>query len=186
MSEVAQTPILRTEDLVRQFGDLTAVDGVTVSFQQDQICGLIGPNGAGKTTLVNLLTGGLNATSGEIHSDGTDITNATIHEITRSGLVCTFQVSNTFETLSTYDNIRLSLRSDMNPYNLWNDFDANEEINEEANEIIERFGLSGFADKPPTVLSHGDTRKVELAIAVANDPKMLLLDEPSLCLWSRP
>lgn len=105
MSEVAQTPILRTEDLVKQFGDLTAVDGVTVSFQQDQICGLIGLNGAGKTTLVNLLIGGLNATSGEIHFDGTEITNATIHEITRSGLVRTFQVSNTFETLSTYDNI---------------------------------------------------------------------------------
>jgi branched-chain amino acid transport system ATP-binding protein len=179
MSSVKSSTILETKNLRKEFGSLAAVDGVSVSFKRNQICGLIGPNGAGKTTLVNLLSGGLPVTSGEIYFDGKSITGAAADEVTRAGLVRTFQVSNTFETLSTYDNVRLSLFSDKSNYNFWSDFDANEELNNEADEIISRFGLEDVAQQQPTELSHGQTRRIELAVAVANDPDMLLLDEPS-------
>lgn len=179
MSQSEGQPILRTENLTKKFGKLTAVDQITMSFNQDQICGLIGPNGAGKTTLVNLLTGGLETTEGKIYFNGEEITDADVHEITQSGLVRTFQVSNTFETLSVYDNVRLSLQAQNSPYNFWRNFDADEGLKRKAQEIVERFGLEEIADKNPSVLSHGDARKVEIAVAVACDPEMILLDEPS-------
>lgn len=173
-------PQLELDGVTKQFGNLTAVDNVSRSIGQENVTALIGPNGAGKTTLYNLITGKLSPTSGTIRFNGEDITDDSPVERTRRGLGRSFQVTNVFEDLTVFENLRAPViaRSD----DRWNPVGraaTNEPINEETQEVLELVGLEDIANMVCNQLSYGDKRRVEIGIVLATDPEMVLLDEPT-------
>jgi branched-chain amino acid transport system ATP-binding protein len=180
------TTVLETEGLERQFGKLMAVDGVTVGIDADDITSIIGPNGAGKTTFYNLLSGRLEPTGGTVKlrphdsPDLVDVTGQTPYEINRLGLSRAFQINNVFEGLSVIDNLRIA-RISHNDRSL--DLRAvarsDTELTEEAHEILDMVNLTDLAETECSNLSHGDKRKVEVALALGTDPAVVLLDEPT-------
>jgi len=175
--------MLRTTGLTREFGGLTAVDDVDFELGSE-LCSLIGPNGAGKTTFFNLLTGVLAPTRGtvELRSDGdwTDITDASPHETASEGLHRSYQVTNVFPNNTVLENVRIAEQAHGDAAaNAWRNVDHFEEYTENAWAILDRVGLTGRARDPASTLSHGAKRKLEVAIALAGDPSVLLLDEPN-------
>lgn len=180
------TTVLETEGLERRFGKLLAVDDVTVSIDSDEVTSIIGPNGAGKTTFYNLLSGRLKPTGGTVHlrpEDGTetvDITGMEPFEINRKGLSRAFQINNIFEGLSVADNIRIArISRDDRTRDIRAIAREDEELTDEVWEIIELVGLKEVAETKCANLSHGDKRKVEIALALGTDPSVVLLDEPT-------
>jgi branched-chain amino acid transport system ATP-binding protein len=176
--------VLRTEDLRREFGELVAVNDVSVEISSDQITSLIGPNGAGKTTFYNLLTGVLEPTGGQIQlntADGfTTISGREPNEISQLGLSRSYQVTNIFEGLTVLDNIRVARISkhnrSMEPLTRMR---GDDELYEQAWEMVELVELEDVAEEVCENLSHGDRRKVEIAVALATDPQIALFDEPT-------
>mgnify|MGYP002761262502 FL=1 len=180
------TTVLETEGLERRFGKLLAVDDVTVSIDSDDVTSIIGPNGAGKTTFYNLLSGRLKPTGGTVHlraHDGTDlveIPGMEPFEINRKGLSRAFQINNIFEGLSVMDNMRIArISRDGRMRDIRTVARDDEELTEEAWEIIEMVGLEDVAETECANLSHGDKRKVEIALSLGTDPSVVLLDEPT-------
>ena len=180
------TTVLETEDLERQFGKLMAVDGVSVSIDSDDVTSIIGPNGAGKTTFYNLLSGRLDPTGGSVKlrpRDGTeliDVTGQTPYEINRLGLSRAFQINNGFEGLSVIDNLRIArISRNERSLNLRTVARRDTELSEQSREIIEMVNLEGLEQTKCANLSHGDKRKVEVALALGTDPTVVLLDEPT-------
>jgi branched-chain amino acid transport system ATP-binding protein len=178
--------VLETEGLTKRFGRLVAVDDVSVSIDADQITSIIGPNGAGKTTFYNLLAGQYEPTEGEVRikpRDGDDlvaVTGKEPHEISRLGLSRAFQINNVFEGLSVIDNVRIArISRDDRTMDLRSIASEDEELTERAMEIIELTRLEEVARVECSNLSHGDIRKVEIAIALGTDPSVVLLDEPT-------
>jgi branched-chain amino acid transport system ATP-binding protein len=180
------TTILQTENLVRRFGQLVAVDDVSVSIDSDDITSIIGPNGAGKTTFYNLLSGRLKPSEGTVKlrtrdGDGlTTINGMAPYEINRLGLSRAFQITNIFEGLTVTDNLRVA-RISQNQRTLDVRSIARDDasLSDEAREIIELTRLEEVADTVCSNLSHGDLRKVEIALALGTDPTVVLLDEPT-------
>jgi branched-chain amino acid transport system ATP-binding protein len=172
-------PLLETRNLTKTFEGLVAVDGVSVSFDADQLHAIIGPNGAGKTTFFNLLTGALEPTDGTIHFDGENITNESPVEIARRGLVRSYQETTLFDQLSVLENVAVAVQSTSNVYDFWTSSEAHPEILEEAEEILNRLSLAEERDQLVANLSHGDQRTLEIAVVLGTDPDLLLLDEPS-------
>jgi branched-chain amino acid transport system ATP-binding protein len=178
-------PVLRTRGLTKRFGGLSAVDDVDFELGEE-LCSLIGPNGAGKTTFFDLLTGVLEPTAGrvELRSDPTggwaDLTGADPHETATRGLHRSYQVTNVFPTSTVRENVRVAVQAagDAGP-NFWRHADSFREYRREADRILERVGLADDADRPATALSHGAKRQLEVGIALAGDPDVLLLDEPN-------
>jgi ABC-type branched-subunit amino acid transport system ATPase component len=158
--------ILRVENLVKRFGDFTALNGVSLAIRGDGVTAIIGPNGAGKTTLINVITGRLKPDSGRIFFMGRDITGASPHKIVRLGIARTFQIINLFRSLSVYQNVLISSLSKKG-----SDVDVDG--------IIKRLGLEGYRDTEVYKLPHGLQRLVEIAVALATKPRLLLLDEPT-------
>ncbi|MGA9399437.1 ABC transporter ATP-binding protein [Haladaptatus sp.] len=176
--------MLRTTGLTRRFGGLVAVDDVDFSLEEDELCSLIGPNGAGKTTFFNLLTGVLTPSEGsiEFRTNGSwrDITDTPPHETARLGLHRSYQITNVFPTSSVLENVRVAVQAHGNgSANAWRNARAFPEHTEQAHRILERVELSEFADTTAQNLSHGQTRQLEVAVALAGDPDVLLLDEPN-------
>lgn len=180
------TTVLETNDLTRKFGSLIAVDDVTISFDADEITSIIGPNGAGKTTFYNLLTGALKPTTGDVKLRTKDsgelrsITGKEPYQIAQDGLSRAFQVTNIFEELTVFENIRISRISQQDRTKellTWTNDDS--ELDEQVWETIELLKLNDVANTPCTNLSHGDKRKVDIALALALEPSMMLLDEPT-------
>ncbi|MEM4970763.1 MAG: ABC transporter ATP-binding protein [Sulfolobales archaeon] len=157
--------ILRVENLVKRFGSFTALNKVSLSIRGDGVTAIIGPNGAGKTTLINVITGRLKPDSGKVFFMGRDITGASPHKIVRLGIARTFQVINLFSSLTVYQNVLVSSLSRRD-----GDVDVNG--------IIKRLGLEGYRDVEVYRLPHGVQRLVEIAVALATKPRLLLLDEP--------
>jgi branched-chain amino acid transport system ATP-binding protein len=172
-------PILEVDDLVKRFGGLTATDEVSVSFDDDELCAIIGPNGAGKSTFFNLIMGELRPTSGTVRFDGEDITDLQPAGTVRRGLVKSFQTSNVFDDLTVFENVRLASQASGNPYNFWRRKETFEGPLRKAETVLDEMDLAGKRDATAAELSHGEERSLEIAIALATDPKMLLLDEPS-------
>jgi branched-chain amino acid transport system ATP-binding protein len=175
--------MLRTRDLTKRFGGLVAVDDVDFELG-DELCSLIGPNGAGKTTFFNLLTGALEPSAGsvELRGDGEyrDVTGADPHETARLGLHRSFQITNVFPTSTVLENVRVAAQAHSDDgWRAWRNVDAFDEHVEEAYRVLERVGLDGKAETPAGTLSHGEKRQLEVAIALAGDPSVLLLDEPN-------
>ena len=177
--------MLEVKNLGISFGGLRAVDGFNVSIEQGQLYGLIGPNGAGKTTVFNLLTGVYKPDSGSILLDGTDITGKKTIEINKAGIARTFQNIRLFKDLSVLDNVKVGLHNG-HPYStlegilrLPKYYKVEKEMNEKAMELLKVFDLDKECDFLASNLPYGKQRKLEIARALATDPKLLLLDEPA-------
>lgn len=177
--------MLEVNSLGISFGGLKAVDGFEIKIEKGQLYGLIGPNGAGKTTVFNLLTGVYKPNSGKILLDGVDITGKSNIEINRAGIARTFQNIRLFKKLSVLDNVKVGLHND-HPYNalagifrLPSYWKQEKIMNEKAMELLRVFGLEEEADVLASNLPYGKQRKLEIARALATNPKLLLLDEPA-------
>jgi len=173
--------LLQTENLTKAFGALTAVNGVTLEVQAGTLHSIIGPNGAGKTTLFNLLTGQFPPTSGRIVFDGRDITGTPAHRIAHLGLARSFQRTNVFPALSLLDNVWVAAFARGRSWRglVWRRSDGYAEVTERARAALADVGLADKADQPAREISHGEQRQLELAIALAAAPRVLLLDEPA-------
>ena len=168
-----------------QFGGLRAVDGLNMTVKKGQLYGLIGPNGAGKTTVFNMLTGVYKPTSGSIILDGENITGKSAIAINRDGIARTFQNIRLFKNMSVLDNVKAGLHNHMNytaiegVLRLPRYFREEKKANEKALELLKVFELDGEAQQTAANLPYGKQRKLEIARALATDPKLLLLDEPA-------
>jgi branched-chain amino acid transport system ATP-binding protein len=182
LGQPASTPLLEVRNLTRRFGGLKAVDDLSFVVRAGTIHGLIGPNGAGKTTTFNLISGFYAPTSGRILYDGRDVTGSRTSALARAGLVRTFQGATLFQELSVLDNIRVgchgSARAGFLARVLGSDAAVERAADRKAHGILELFGLGDLAREPAASLPHGHQRALGMAVALAADPKLLLLDEP--------
>jgi branched-chain amino acid transport system ATP-binding protein len=176
---VSASPILATKDLGLDIGGATIVAEVGLEVGEGELLAVIGPNGAGKTTLFNLVSGLLTPTSGRVVLAGVDITGQPPYRRTREGIGRTFQVSNVFPQLSAFENARLAAEAAIGgTMRIWRQAVRVREAVERAMWALGRVGLAGKVRVPAGLLSHGDKRKLELAMLLAGEPKVLLLDEP--------
>jgi branched-chain amino acid transport system ATP-binding protein len=174
-------PLVRTERLTKSFGALTAVNAVTLEVEEGSLHSVIGPNGAGKTTFFNLLTGQHTPTSGRIVFDGRDIAGTPPHGIAHLGIARSFQRTSIFPTLSILDNVWLATFARQESWRglAWRRTDRYPELTRRALEVLGEVGLAEKASLPAREISHGEQRQLELAIALAAAPRLLLLDEPA-------
>ena len=177
--------MLEVKNLSISFGGLKAVNDFHVTIEKSQLYGLIGPNGAGKTTVFNLLTGVYKPDTGSIHLDGVNITGKKTIDINQNGIARTFQNIRLFKELSVLDNVKVGLHNH-HPYStiegifrLPRYFKVEKEMDERAMELLKVFDLDGEADYTASNLPYGKQRKLEIARALATQPKLLLLDEPA-------
>ena len=177
--------LLEVKNLSISFGGLRAVDGFNLKIEKGMLYGLIGPNGAGKTTVFNLLTGVYKPNEGIITLDGKDITGKSIIDINKAGVARTFQNIRLFKDLSVLDNVKAGLHNH-HPYTTIEGIlrlpkyrKVEKEMDERAMEILKVFDLDGEADILASNLPYGKQRKLEIARAIATEPKLLLLDEPA-------
>jgi ABC-type branched-subunit amino acid transport system ATPase component len=174
------TELMRVVGLSRHFGGVIAVDGVTLTVRDRQLRSIIGSNGAGKTTLFNLLTGRLPATKGTILFNGNDITNWPVHRIVGAGISRTFQRSSFFPGLTVFENIRIAVQEKCGgSFRFWASRESLRGVGEQVEEILQRVGMTDSAHVLARTLSHGDQRLLEVGMAIAIAPKILLLDEPT-------
>ena len=172
--------ILETKELWKNFGNLSAVAGVNLRLKEKELTAVIGPNGAGKTTLFNLITGKLKPTQGSIIFKGKDITGLKPYKIARSGIGRIFQITNLFPELSAYENIRVAVLARLKKNSTFFKMDGKlESANIETEKILDVLGLIDKKDLPCGTLSHGDQRLIEVGVALAIKPSLLLLDEPT-------
>ena len=172
--------ILETKSLWKNFGSLSAVAGVDLQFKNKELASVIGPNGAGKTTLFNLITGKLKPSQGAVYFEGSEITGLKPHRIARIGIGRIFQITNLFPELTAYENIRVSVLANLKETKRMLTLDHKvTKANEETDRLIELIGLSDKKDTACGVLSHGDQRLIEVGVALAINPSLLLLDEPT-------
>jgi branched-chain amino acid transport system ATP-binding protein len=171
-------PVLEVTDVRKSFGGVRAVDGVSFALPRGEIRALIGPNGAGKTTLFNILTGQLAAEAGSVRFRGRSIAGATPWAIWRLGISRTFQITATFATLTVLENVQVARLSHVGQSRALFTAARRLEVNA-ATALLEHVGLAEQRFRPASVLAYGDLKKLELAIALANDPALLLLDEPT-------
>ncbi|ONG58321.1 ABC transporter ATP-binding protein [Pseudoroseomonas deserti] len=172
------TPVLQAEGLTKTWGGVRAVDGVSFALAPGEMLALIGPNGAGKSTLFNLLNGQVRADAGRVRLAGDDVTGLPPRKLWRRGVGRTFQITATFASLSVAENVRLALLSHhrrvfsfLRP--------SGDLFAEEAKELLDRVGMAAQLQKACGVLAYGDLKRVELAMALANRPRLLLMDEPT-------
>jgi len=169
---------LTVRDLCKAFGGVRAVNGVSLELRQGDLRALIGPNGAGKTTLFNMLTGQLQPDSGEVRLGGERLTGRPPHAIWRRGLSRTFQITATFASLSVLENVQVARLSHARRSLELVIPAARLEV-ERSRELLAQVGLEAHAGRPAHELAYGDLKKLELAVALAGDPTILLLDEPT-------
>jgi len=174
-------PLIRTERLTKSFGALTAVNEVTLEIEGGSLHSVIGPNGAGKTTFFNLLTGQFAPTSGRIIFDGRDIAGMPTHAVAHLGIARSFQRTSVFPALSLLDNVWLSAFARRPSWRglAWRRADRYSELTARALRVLGEVGLREKAGQPAREISHGEQRQLELAIALAASPRLLLLDEPA-------
>ena len=178
MSGPGAGPVLETRGLSKSFGGVRAVSSVDLAMPKGEIRALIGPNGAGKTTFFNMLTGQLRADAGSVLFKGQRLSGLPPYAVWRRGVSRTFQITATFATLSALDNVRVARLSHAGKtYSL---LEAAARLQaDEARALLDQVGLVDQADRIAAVLAYGDLKKLELAVALANDPEVLLLDEPT-------
>lgn len=172
------TAVLDVQDLMRSFGGIKAVNGVSFSVMPGELKALIGPNGAGKSTCFNMLMGQLTPSSGKVFLNGEEITGKPTRDIWRRGVGRTFQITGTYQSMTVAENVQMALIShhgrifEVVPY-------AHKLYRDQAMQLLEIVGMADQADRACAILAYGDLKRLELAIALANDPKLLLMDEPT-------
>ena len=170
--------LLRVNNLGKSFGGVKAVDGITFDLAAGELLALIGPNGAGKSTTFNMVNGQLKADQGSILLDGQELVGRKPREIWRQGVGRTFQIAETFASLTVIENVQMALLShDGKLFSTWRR--ASDHRRDDALALLDQVGMKAQADRPCSVLAYGDVKRVELAIAMANSPKLLLMDEPT-------
>ena len=173
------TPILRTEQLSVRFGGLAALSQVNFEIQRDEVRAIIGPNGAGKSTFFNCLTGVLRPTGGRILFNGDDITGLPSNKISQKGIARSYQITNILPNASALENVRIAVQSRRHAWNMVSHHGAFPDINEKAEKALASVGLLGKANELAANLSHGEQRNLEIGIALATEPTLLCLDEPT-------
>jgi branched-chain amino acid transport system ATP-binding protein len=179
MNDTAKN-ILETESLTKEFKGFTAVDDVNLKVKRHDIHALIGPNGAGKTTVFNLLTKFLVPTRGTIKVNGTDITASKPAEISRMGVIRSFQISAVFPHMTARENVRVALQRKLGTsFHFWKPLSSLNVLNERADELLHMVGLERFTDSVVGDMPYGRKRALEIATTLALEPELMLLDEPT-------
>ena len=171
--------VLSAQGLVKKFGGITATNDVTLKLKKGARHALIGPNGAGKTTLINLLTGVLDATAGRITLEGSDITHLAPHKRVARGMVRTFQINQLFNTMTPLETLALVVSQHRGlGTQMWRPLGASQEVADRCTQLLEQFRLAEVMNQRTEHLAYGKRRLLEIAIALACEPRVLLLDEP--------
>jgi branched-chain amino acid transport system ATP-binding protein len=172
-------PLLKIDGLVKRFGGLAATDHANLAVQRGEIHALIGPNGAGKTTLIHQISGALAPDEGHIWFDGRDVTHLPMHQRALGGLVRSYQITSIFQRLSVLDNVALAVQAITGgSFSFWKPARSEKSRYAQAATVVERVGLGEQAHTLAGALSHGEQRQLEVGIALATQPQLLLLDEP--------
>lgn len=172
-------PILEVIDLNKSFGGVRATDQVNLTVERGEIHALIGPNGAGKTTLIAQLSGLLAPDRGRIIFDGKEITGWPAHKFSQAGLARSFQITSVFQDLSLQDNVALAVQAnDGHSFKFWKNARTDQKLRVPAKQYLQQVNLADQADLAASEVSHGERRQLEIAMALATSPKLLLLDEP--------
>jgi len=171
--------LLQIEGLTKRFGGVVASESVTLDVRVGELHAIIGPNGAGKTTLIGQLSGEVRPDAGRVRFDGQDITDQPTYRRSLMGLARSFQITSLFLDFTALDNVALAVQANAgHSFHFWRDARGEEELRAPARAALARVGLSQRADVLAASLSHGEHRLLEFAMALANQPRMLLLDEP--------
>ncbi len=171
--------VLSTQGLTKNFGGITATDNVSLELRQGARHALIGPNGAGKTTLINLLTGVLEPSSGSITLEGQDISRLAPHERVKRGMVRTFQINQLFDSMTPLETLALTVSQNSGlGGQWWRPLGADKKVTQRCEQLLEQFHLSSVNNQVTKELAYGKRRLLEIAIALACEPRVLLLDEP--------
>jgi branched-chain amino acid transport system ATP-binding protein len=170
---------LRTENLTVRFGGLTALNGVNFQVEPGEIRAIIGPNGAGKSTFFNCLTGVIRPTSGRILLNGDNITGLPPNRISQKGIARSYQITNILPNASTLENVRIAAQSRRHGWSMLTHHADFHDILDKAQEVLDAVGLGTKADELAANLSHGEQRNLEIGIALATEPQLLCLDEPT-------
>ncbi len=171
--------ILKTVNLTKNFGGLAAVQKVSFSIQEGDLQSIIGPNGAGKSTFFKLIIGEIKASSGQIIFLDQDITALPQTAISHRGIAVSYQITNIFPMLTVLENVRVAAQSRKTTFNLWSKALSHKELLDQSLSILELIGLADLKNETAANLSHGDRKRLEIGIALATRPKLLLLDEPT-------
>jgi len=172
-------PLLRVENLVRRFGGIVATDNLSLDFKRGELHAIIGPNGAGKTTLISQLIGQLRPSAGTIRFAGQDITHLPAWRRSQRGLARSFQITSLLPDFTVADNVALAAQArDGHSFHFWGNARREKHLRDAARSALARVGLEQRADVVVSKLSHGEQRELELAVALATKPQLLLLDEP--------
>jgi branched-chain amino acid transport system ATP-binding protein len=174
-----QQPILRTRGVGKTFGKFVALNNISAEFTKGAITSIIGPNGAGKSTYFNLLSGALRPSSGSVEFEGRDVTGLAQHQFAHLGVAKSFQITNVFPQLSTRENIRIGLQALVSRYDMWRPRARHTELIEQADELLNLVGLWESRERTAKTLAHGEQRALEIGMALASRPRLLLLDEPT-------
>jgi branched-chain amino acid transport system ATP-binding protein len=177
--EDASAPILRTEDLTIRFGGLTALNRINFGVQRGEIRAIIGPNGAGKSSFFNCLTGVLRPSSGRILFNGGDITGLAPDRISQKGIARSYQITNILPNATAHENVRIAAQSRQHGWSLLTHHRAYRDIIEKADMVLGAVGLQNKRDEMAANLSHGEQRNLEIGIALATEPQLFCLDEPT-------
>jgi branched-chain amino acid transport system ATP-binding protein len=170
--------ILETRELFHDFSGLQVLFGIDLQVAEGERHAIIGPNGAGKTTLFNLITGTYRPSRGQVFFKGRDITGFRPHQLSRIGVGRSFQITSTFTRLTTFQNIRLAILAKRGiHFNLFRHVDRMHDITRETEAVLERINLTAERDRPASALSYGKHRALEISLALATDPELVLLDE---------
>ncbi|MEP3246440.1 MAG: ABC transporter ATP-binding protein [Sneathiella sp.] len=171
--------IMRVENVTMRFGGFTALNDISVSFRKGQMTAIIGPNGAGKSTLFNVLSGAFSPTEGRVFYEGANITGNPQHAFARLGIAKSFQITNVFPDLTALENVRVAIQALHKRFDFWTPRGKLTAMRDQAAELLSMVGLDNHQLRLAGNLAHGEQRALEIALALACNPRLLLLDEPT-------